>query len=678
MSAPVATTEEQRSHESRAVAHTPGIDSPAVDAGAAAGVPLFLQAKLIVDARGHVYEREADDVAAVATSRDGRARRTISSPVAVSRVTTPAATARVQRQCAACAAGAPCSHCSGKHDDDEETVLSSNVRKQIEPVLGADLSDVRVHAGPVASRSARALDARAFTRGQHIWLGEHERASDVALMAHEATHVVQQTGARPLSISDVEDNIMGRLRSQASSKRSEGKSDKTAGPASTPLRARTRGAPAGVPRYLDARSLDASSPIDARTRSDMEAHVGIDLRDVRIHTGPESTAAAHVLGANAFAVGTDVVFADGRYAPETDAGRRLLLHEVTHVAQQRAGSAAHTGEMSKPGDASEREADRVSRGSRGAREAVRERTPVRIARDGPTATAPTSQDLEKAYHIKVIKGNKDWSTGDIADLSAALGKLTTKERGIVSGYELQRWTTPADRAKIDTAYTPKPGVDECGFHEIALGGTTLKISMYDGCFDPATTMNGQPIAQFNILHEVGHAAESSLARGARAKLDDLQAKYDAAFTATEDANNAYNTANDERNTLVDQYTAADAAGKKAIEADVKAAVAKADALSKAADAAQKKLDPLEKSRQAAADAFDRALKAPGEGFARLVEGKDPLTPYSATGDDEAFAEAFALYKIDPDGLKASNKKLYDWFKSGGELSGAPVPAAAKK
>jgi hypothetical protein len=111
-----------------------------------------------------------------------------------------------------------------------------------------------------------------------------------------------------------------------------------------------------------------------------------------------------------------------------------------------------------------------------------------------------------------------------------------------------------------------------------------------------------------------------------------------------------------------------------LEPQVRDAVTKANALDRAAEAAQRKLDPLERSRQAAADAFDTAMKTPGEKFGRLVAGKDPLTEYSKDGPDEAFAEAFALYKINPEGLKKSNKKLYDWFAAGGELSGAPVAA----
>lgn len=73
--------------------------------------------------------------------------------------------------------------------------LDPPTRSRLESGLGTDLSDVRVHDDAAAHESARALNARAFTHGSDIWLGAGESANDVRLMAHEATHVVQQSGA---------------------------------------------------------------------------------------------------------------------------------------------------------------------------------------------------------------------------------------------------------------------------------------------------------------------------------------------------------------------------------------------------------------------------------------------------------------------------------------------------
>ena len=72
--------------------------------------------------------------------------------------------------------------------------LDSSVRSKIESSLGADMSHVRVHDDAAARASASALNARAFTHGSDIWMGPGESSSDLRLMGHEATHVVQQGG----------------------------------------------------------------------------------------------------------------------------------------------------------------------------------------------------------------------------------------------------------------------------------------------------------------------------------------------------------------------------------------------------------------------------------------------------------------------------------------------------
>ena len=42
------------------------------------------------------------------------------------------------------------------------------------------------------------LRAKAFTNRDQIWLARGQRPTDLRLMAHEVTHVVQQGAARPL------------------------------------------------------------------------------------------------------------------------------------------------------------------------------------------------------------------------------------------------------------------------------------------------------------------------------------------------------------------------------------------------------------------------------------------------------------------------------------------------
>jgi hypothetical protein len=73
--------------------------------------------------------------------------------------------------------------------------IAPALRSRIEPHVAADLGGVRVHTGLHAQHAAASLQARAFTHRQHIFLGRGESPANLRLMAHEATHVVQQGAA---------------------------------------------------------------------------------------------------------------------------------------------------------------------------------------------------------------------------------------------------------------------------------------------------------------------------------------------------------------------------------------------------------------------------------------------------------------------------------------------------
>ena len=116
-----------------------------------------------------------------------------------------------------------------------------------------------------------------------------------------------------------------------------------------------------VQRALQTRGAGAPLPRDLRR--DMERELGVPLSEVRLHTDAVAAAAARALDAAAFAIGEDIFFAEGAFAPDTRAGRKLIAHELAHVAQALRGDRGPAGEglrLSLPGDPSEREADVVA------------------------------------------------------------------------------------------------------------------------------------------------------------------------------------------------------------------------------------------------------------------------------------------------------------------------------
>src|SRR5271157_335234 len=78
----------------------------------------------------------------------------------------------------------------------------------------------------------------------------------------------------------------------------------------------------------------SARPLDAATRSFMEPRFGADFSRVRVHTDAKAAESAKAVNALAYTVGSDVVFGTGQFTSASDAGRRILSHELVHVVQQ--------------------------------------------------------------------------------------------------------------------------------------------------------------------------------------------------------------------------------------------------------------------------------------------------------------------------------------------------------
>lgn len=75
------------------------------------------------------------------------------------------------------------------------------------------------------------------------------------------------------------------------------------------------------------------TPLDREARAFFEPRFGDDFSHVRVHADSRAAQSADAVNAKAYAFGNDLVFGPGQYAPETDAGKRLLAHELAHVRQ---------------------------------------------------------------------------------------------------------------------------------------------------------------------------------------------------------------------------------------------------------------------------------------------------------------------------------------------------------
>lgn len=108
----------------------------------------------------------------------------------------------------------------------------------------------------------------------------------------------------------------------------------------------------------------SGQPLGTGTRSFFESQFGHDFGKVRVHTDARAAESARAVNAQAYTVGSSMVFGLGRFSPQSISGQALLAHELTHVMQQsdHDGHASVSSlEIGAEDDAAERQAESTAR-----------------------------------------------------------------------------------------------------------------------------------------------------------------------------------------------------------------------------------------------------------------------------------------------------------------------------
>jgi hypothetical protein len=116
-----------------------------------------------------------------------------------------------------------------------------------------------------------------------------------------------------------------------------------------------------VPSIVHEEINSPADPLDATTLGAMQPRFG-NLQHVRVHTSARAAASADAIGAAAYTFGRDVVFGTGQYRPNSQEGRNLLAHELTHIVQQKHIHANLRG-IAPREDPAERQACALTRGT---------------------------------------------------------------------------------------------------------------------------------------------------------------------------------------------------------------------------------------------------------------------------------------------------------------------------
>jgi hypothetical protein len=424
-------------------------------------------------------------------------------------------------------------------------------------------------------------------------------------------------------------------------------------------------------------------PLDPTSRTRLETGFGADFSTVRIHAGDRAAEAAERLGAQAYTDGEAIVFGAGQYSPRRHEGMQLLAHEAAHVLQQRAGA---SGVQLKPGD-----------------------------KPAP-ADYKKVEDAEKALKAKygvagLRNGASSWSVAELNKVYDALAKLPAGDVAALKGVTLAREKTltadkPASTAPGEEA--PKEEKVEAldgkfvTRQKIDTGATEftdeVELQLADSAFNSAAQ------TEETLFHETGHAVASKARRDAfrgqlkaTAKFNkrvDEQAATDSALTSAANTMNPVATdasaiANQVNDLVKQRGVAKTKADKDAIDAQIKelkkehaelskklAPLKEAHKKAQAADTtAISNKDAAEKAKDTAVETADKTKAASGahlpvQRFVDFVAEKKipPITKYAAkhwpSEPEEFYAEAYSLYRTNPDGLKEKSTELFNWFKGG--------------
>jgi hypothetical protein len=161
-------------------------------------------------------------------------------------------------------------------------------------------------------------------------------------------------------------------------------------------------------------------PLLPAVRGFMESRLGHDFGQVRVHTEAKAAESAQAVNALAYTVGSHIVFGAGEYAPESTRGRRLLAHELMHVAQQgqqpvTGGTTLRIGPADSP---YEQEADRQ------AAALASDTQPPTAARHASPQRPPLTPVIQRAVRFRPNRplsidqwdGGGTTITGDTADI----------------------------------------------------------------------------------------------------------------------------------------------------------------------------------------------------------------------------------------------------------------------
>ena len=322
----------------------------------------------------------------------------------------------------------------------------------------------------------------------------------------------------------------------------------------------------------------------------------------------------------------------------------------------------------------------------------------------PTAfrnIADAIRELQKAFGIAAVTdGDSTWTIEDLNKVVGAFALLSSGDRAVLAGVELLRVQDIAGEHAGEFAWSQSVAGSS------AMSAATIKIADDAFASDSNSFVGSRaaswPASYLTILHEVGHAIASQALRNTSEVADQAIAQANTLVAPLNAAVVSSNAAGEDLNALVGQYNDLVRAFNNSLTANNPdmTATTKNDLDSKKleVEAQRHEVDRLRDVEQAKRAGLESAnldavakqklalscrpraatigsYKSAADSkrvleFVEFVTLKriPPLTQYVRDNwpskPEEFFAEAYSLWRTDPEYLKANAKPLYDWFTAG--------------
>lgn len=524
--------------------------------------------------------------------------------------------------------------------------LDTASRRYFEPRFGHDFGNVRIHNGPQADTAAARVQARAFTLGHEVVFaaGEHDLGSDGGrrLLAHELTHVVQQSGAEGIQIGE---------------KGGPSPTYPIHQPAPAPLIQREERIKKEEVRLFDPKTQISPGEVAIMVEKTMTVSTPYDLV-----TSSGSSDAAFVKCIEKIALFVVNAFKEANYRTvlaldfsAVDWGKAGVKDAAT---KKKFGSGLHAFELIR-WDGGKKLQLRMNY--------LREITEITAAGSAAKIKAGKKKFATGSFSFKAPTatekklGYKDWAASEKDIVYMAVSRVPDGmlSHAHVKGIEFYRLPKTG---KFSAQYDQTKHRMEVGdsTFEVTEDKTTTTLSSPADLYKQSSAISGDAVSgftsltEYTIIHEISHALDWG---PIRPEIKDL-------ISTSERANAVLA----EMSRITEEYKKAkDDAEKKRLEELFKKAKAEQEAAEK--DLAKVMKTFAGKTTLSGATFgetspgnVEEVNPAAQTDFEKAITGKTASTPYAASATGEAFAEGLAQYIVNPGLLKEYRPDLYAYFK----------------